>query len=149
MFNILKKRLKEQRGFTLVELLAVIVILGIIAAIAVPSIGNLIEKSKIDGVKADAISLLNAARLYEANGGTIVDGTTGLAEIEQYVDSSTKLSDAKFSKDSTTGDLLITATSADPALTFSAASVGDINAATDVKAGESIPAAAPTPPAGG
>ncbi len=32
--------LKNQKGLTLVELLAVIVILGIIAAIAVPSIGE-------------------------------------------------------------------------------------------------------------
>lgn len=35
----IKKLLKNQKGFTLVELLAVIVILGIIAAIAIPSIG--------------------------------------------------------------------------------------------------------------
>ncbi len=40
----LKKLLKNQKGFTLVELLAVIVILGIIAAIAIPSIGNIIDK---------------------------------------------------------------------------------------------------------
>ena len=36
----LVKRLKDQKGMTLVELLAVIVILGIIAAIAIPSIGG-------------------------------------------------------------------------------------------------------------
>ena len=38
--KILQKRLKNEKGLTLVELLAVIVILGIIAAIAVPSIGG-------------------------------------------------------------------------------------------------------------
>ncbi|MFD0671630.1 type II secretion system protein [Cohnella sp. GCM10027633] len=42
----MKKWLKNSKGLTLVELLAVIVILGIVAAIAVPAIGNTIEKSK-------------------------------------------------------------------------------------------------------
>jgi len=59
-----KKLLKNERGLTLVELLAVIVILGVISAVAVPSIGNIIQKSKEDAVKADAIAILNAAKLY-------------------------------------------------------------------------------------
>ena len=36
----------KTKGFTLVELLAVIVILAIIAIIAVPIIGNVIENSR-------------------------------------------------------------------------------------------------------
>ncbi|MDQ0163155.1 type II secretion system protein [Aeribacillus alveayuensis] len=74
-----KNRVKNERGLTLVELLAVIVILGVIAAVAVPSIGNIIQKSKEDGVKADAIAILNAAKLYitEQN----VDTTSGAVTI--------------------------------------------------------------------
>lgn len=60
----MKHILKNQKGLTLIELLAVIVILAIVAAIAVPSIGNIIENSRYNAVKADAINVLNAAQLY-------------------------------------------------------------------------------------
>jgi type IV pilus assembly protein PilA len=40
------KFVKNQKGLTLVELLAVIVILGVIAAIAVPAISNTIANSR-------------------------------------------------------------------------------------------------------
>jgi type IV pilus assembly protein PilA len=56
--------LKNERGLTLIELLAVVVILGIIAAIAVPSIGNVISKSKDDATHAEAVQVLDAAKLY-------------------------------------------------------------------------------------
>ncbi|PRO64901.1 pilus assembly FimT family protein [Alkalicoccus urumqiensis] len=59
----LKQLLKNQKGLTLVELLAVVVILGIIAAIAVPSIGGIIENSREDAQVANAETLHDAARL--------------------------------------------------------------------------------------
>ena len=59
----MKKVLKNQKGLTLVELLAVIVILGIIAAIAVPAIANIIDNSRKDAHVANAEALYDAARL--------------------------------------------------------------------------------------
>jgi len=56
--------LKQKRGVTLVELLAVIVILGIIAAIAVPTIGGLIERQQAKADLATYDSVLEAGRLY-------------------------------------------------------------------------------------
>lgn len=86
MLKNLKKRLKDQRGLTLVELLAVIVILGIIAAIAVPSIGNIIAKSKYDAAKADAIQVLNAAKMYAAtNGVPTSDLTETSTELQEFI----------------------------------------------------------------
>jgi len=62
------KNLKQnQKGFTLVELLAVIVILGVIAAIAVPAIGNVVENSKLNSRNQSILLIRDAAELYYLN----------------------------------------------------------------------------------
>ncbi|RNA67742.1 type II secretion system protein [Alteribacter keqinensis] len=48
-------RLMNQKGLTLVELLAVIVVLGIISAIAVPAIVGVIEKTEKDVCEAELV----------------------------------------------------------------------------------------------
>jgi type IV pilus assembly protein PilA len=80
---MLKKILKNDKGLTLVELLAVIVILGIIAAIAVPSIGKVISNSKDDAKVAEAIQIINGARL--ANAADSTDTTWTHSELTDYV----------------------------------------------------------------
>lgn len=71
---------KNQKGLTLVELLAVIVILGVIAAIAVPAIGGIISSSK---VKADAQTQLLVANAAErwAMDTDFAGGTVTLASL--------------------------------------------------------------------
>ena len=97
MFELLKKRIKNEKGLSLVELLAVIVILGIVAAIAIPAIGNIIENSRYNAVKADAINVINAAQLYyidnpqgvagtaPSGGGTPVGGTDTTVTVAQLI----------------------------------------------------------------
>lgn len=86
------KQLKDERGLTLVELLVVVVILGIIAAIAVVAIGGIIENSKKDAMVADAKQMVSASKLYTASNQvadkTVLDfkGTTG-TDVSSYVDS--------------------------------------------------------------
>ena len=69
MLQQMKKRLKNEKGLTLIELLAVIVILAIIAAIAIPAIGNIIDNSRIKAIKSDAVNIINAANLYYTDNG--------------------------------------------------------------------------------
>lgn len=50
----------KKKGFTLVELLAVIVILAVIALIAVPQVLNMIEKARIGSAEDSAYSYVKA-----------------------------------------------------------------------------------------
>ncbi|RFB17688.1 prepilin-type N-terminal cleavage/methylation domain-containing protein [Bacillus sp. HNG] len=90
---MLKKYLKNQKGLTLIELLAVIVILGIIAAIAVPTIGNVINKTKLDAVRADALQVFEASSLAITSEGVPSDnqfnystGDNAVNDLQEYID---------------------------------------------------------------
>ena len=63
MLQRMKKMWKKEKGFTLVELLAVIVILGIILAIAIPAVGNVIKNSEDKADKANWDLFESAARM--------------------------------------------------------------------------------------
>lgn len=70
MRNRIKQLLNKEDGFTLVELLGVIVILGLILAIAVPGIGKIVDKARTETAANQEELILDAAQLYYLNGGT-------------------------------------------------------------------------------
>jgi type IV pilus assembly protein PilA len=66
-----------KRGFTLVELLAVIVILAVILAIAIPSISNIINSSRLNSFNISSKMLKEATKTYlSVNNISVTNGTT-------------------------------------------------------------------------
>ena len=52
------------RGFTLIELMAVIVIMGLLVGIVVPNLWGLLQKSTRDAAQAQMKSIADAVQLY-------------------------------------------------------------------------------------
>lgn len=69
------KLLKNQKGMTLIELLAVVVVLGILAAIAVPAISGTISQTREKADKATAQIIKDAALRYVIDSGFTTDQT--------------------------------------------------------------------------
>ena len=61
----------KSRGFTLVELLAAIVLIGLIIGLAVPAYGKYINKSRKNSFKETLIGLSRAIEIYVASDNSI------------------------------------------------------------------------------
>lgn len=65
----LKGHLKNKKGFTLIELIVVVAVLGILASIAVPRVGGITQRAKDVADKAQIRILQEALERYIAESG--------------------------------------------------------------------------------
>ena len=57
-------RLAAQRGFTLIELMVVLVIIGVLASLIVPSVLDRVDEAKVTAARTDVNSLMEALKRY-------------------------------------------------------------------------------------
>ena len=71
---------KQDKGFTLVELLIVIVILGILATVTVFAVTGITNKGKTSACQADVKTIQTAKEAYSANTGNYTTSQQALVD---------------------------------------------------------------------
>lgn len=94
------------KAFTLLELLAVLAAIGLLAGLAIYSVGNVTEGSRISKLESDIATVNQAINIYVANGGQLTDAESyGFLgdPIEQKVLDKLKTRRNRFSSDTFAG----------------------------------------------
>ena len=81
MKNILSQQSNE-KGFTLIELIVVIAVLGMIASIAIPKVGNITSRAREQADASNIQILQSAVERYNAEHGEYPDSKD---DLEEYV----------------------------------------------------------------
>jgi general secretion pathway protein G len=71
-------RAVAQRGFTLIELMVVLVIIGLLAALIVPNVLDRADDARVTAAKTDVSNLMQALKLYKLDNQRYPTGEQGL-----------------------------------------------------------------------
>jgi general secretion pathway protein G len=72
------RRTRSPRGFTLIELMVVIVIIGVLAALIVPNVLDRADDARVTAARTDVNNLMQALKLYKLDNQRYPTGEQGL-----------------------------------------------------------------------
>src|SRR3954470_21288762 len=78
MSPLQKSNVRRARGFTLIELMVVLVILGVLAALIVPNVLERADDARVTAAKTDVNNLMQALKLYRLDNQRYPTGEQGL-----------------------------------------------------------------------
>jgi general secretion pathway protein G len=73
-----KRQQRGQRGFTLIELMVVLVIIGVLAALIVPNVLDRADDARVTAARTDIANLQQALKLYKLDNQRYPTGEQGL-----------------------------------------------------------------------